>query len=355
MSIPGFRASVGIALVWVIFAPGRAVAQVTVDIVTGQVTLVDSSGDPVDRPDIGVISGLVVYLANEDSGLAWRSETNEDGMFYFERVPEGSYKLQVIYNGETIRSPGGDLQRDVTVSADQDTLADVRLLVEEQDVVVADVEVAETVETDNVQTDTLTGWRFGLGFGLSSLDYFPATDPGNCGGTGDLSFCDFSFRVALFTAFVTLNENWYFSVLWGLRPVLGEFEMMADPAGSETCRSKSCFPLFGGDRGDRRENIAAFHVSYYFTDAPPDEIGISWGGALGYQLAWEVVPEFDEYVKRAAGFTAGGRARVRWLPRRIEAVLGLDVQVSDMSEFGISPEELSVWGLALSGSFNYVF
>ena len=88
MRISGFRASVGIALTWVIFAPGRAVAQVTVETVTGKVTLVDSSGDLVDPPDIGVISGLVVYLADPDGGQAWRSETNDEGRFHFERVPD---------------------------------------------------------------------------------------------------------------------------------------------------------------------------------------------------------------------------------------------------------------------------
>ena len=191
------------------------------------------------------------------------------------------------------------------------------------------------VETDNVQTDTLTGWRFGLGFGLSSLNYFP-----DQGDTDD--FSDFSFRVPAFTLFVALNEKWFFEALWGVRPVLGVF-------------SKTSAPAYTGDTSARRENVAAFHVSHYFTEARPDEIGISLGGALGYQLAWDVIPEFDEFVKRASGFTAGGRVRVGGLPKRIAAVLGLDFQSSDLSEFGTPGELTNVAGLVLSVTFNYVF
>ncbi len=176
----------------------------------------------------------------------------------------------------------------------------------------ANVTVYQTVIPLPVEPQR-TGWHFGFGAGLASL---------NTGG--------FSFFVPAVTLLGDHNEEWYVSALLGWRP--------------KTITADS---IFTGDTGDRAEAIAAIQISRYFAR--------TWGGAVGIQAAWESIPEFDEFIKRAVGLTLGGRARIRVVPRRIETVFGLDFQLSNLSEFGTSGERTFAPGLAASVMFNYVF
>ena len=79
------------------------------------------------------------------------------------------------------------------------------------------------------------------------------------------------------------------------------------------------------------------------------------GGAAGFLGAWESIPEFDEYLRRAGGITVGPRVRLGLLGDRADVVLGVDFQLSNLSEFGRPGEKTLAPGLATRITFNYVF
>jgi hypothetical protein len=318
--------------------------------------LENTAGAPIAPPAGGVISGLTVYLVDvdTDSGLVWRSETDEAGAFRFESVRFGrSYELQVVSGGAAVINP-----MSVAVSESGTDSLVVPLLFEEGQIVVAretmtlesdsvrttpylsEIRIAvavsgedsrETVVVDSIAYDgdsahvtvyqtvipgpdgQQAGWRFGFGAGLASL---------NTGG--------FSFFVPAITLLGNYSEEWYVSGMLGWRP--------------KTITADS---VYTGDTGDRAEAIAAVQISRYFTR--------TWGAAAGIQAAWESIPEFDEFIKRAVGLTLGGRARVRVVPRRVEAVFSFDFQLSNLSEFGTSGERTFAPGLAAGVTINYVF
>ncbi len=88
-------------------------------------------------------------------------------------------------------------------------------------------------------------------------------------------------------------------------------------------------PLFPGDPrpqfDDRAEAIASLNVSLYPNDR--------WGYSFGVVGMWETVRESDFYLERAYGLTGGLRLRTI---NPASFVVGLDLQLSNLSEFGRS-------------------
>lgn len=167
-----------------------------------------------------------------------------------------------------------------------------------------------------VLADTVaTSWRFGVGVGFASL---------NTGG--------YSFRAPGIGLLGARGRAWYLTLAIGYRP------------GGGT----SSDSLFAGDTGDRQQTMLALTLSHY-----PNAGWI--GGAAGFSGSWESIPEFDEYLRRAGGITVGPRARLGLLADRADVVLGVDFQLSNISEFGRPGEKTLAPGLAVRITFNYVF
>ena len=167
-----------------------------------------------------------------------------------------------------------------------------------------------------VLVDTVTtSWRFGVGIDLASL---------HTGG--------YTFRAPGLELIGARGRAWYLALAIGYRP------------GGGT----SADSLFPGDTGDRQQTMLALTLSYF-----PKAGWI--GGAAGFLGAWESIPEFDEYLRRAGGITVGPRARLGLLGDRADVVLGVDFQLSNLSEFGRPGEKTLAPGLATRITFNYVF
>jgi hypothetical protein len=160
-----------------------------------------------------------------------------------------------------------------------------------------------------------TTWHFGAGVSFASL---------NTSG--------FAFRAPALELLGSRGRAWYLTLSIGYWP-------------NGTTGADSLYP---GDTGDRQQTMLALQLSHY-----PKAGWI--GGAVGFLGAWESVPEFDAYLNRASGITVGPRARLGLFHNLVDAVLGIDFQLANLSEFGQPGENGVAPGIATRITLNHVF
>ncbi len=190
-----------------------------------------------------------------------------------------------------------------------DTIREVKQI----DTVVVYV-VVERPDTNPVPPPSGSGWRLGVGGGAASSFV---------GGM--------SFAVPALVVNGRKDDGVFITLMGGWFPL--------DASGDD--------PLFPDDPRpqflDRAEAIASLSVSVYPSS---DWYGLAFG-AIG---AWETVRESDLYLQRAYGLTTGGRIR----SRNPDFVFGLDLQFSNLSEFGRSGSRWAI-GLVPSFTLSYYF
>lgn len=155
-------------------------------------------------------------------------------------------------------------------------------------------------------------------FPVAATGFFSDLLLGGGVGVAAMSTEGMDFAVPALSIMLAKADSWLLTASGGWRP-LGSTDNL---------------PL------DRAQAILSVEMTYF----------AEWyaGPTFGLRGAWETIREADAFIERAYGFYVGNRAR------RGPLMIGLDLQVSNLSRFGGDVSEWGV-GVAVSANVHHMF